>query len=371
MDLDIQLLADEVGEPLELRGIPEEEDLADPCRPIRPGEVVERALELRGKLVEHRLHRVEHVLGVVRPGCVPLQLLRLGKRQLETLHEGFGEVVAADRHAPLPDPQPVGDDEIGGVDAHRDEDYRGGRLEGVDRRRIGHLVEDQHVQQRHRRELKDVDLDPSFRERHQRLGDLLLLHREQRHLGVEDEAPLFEPADEPLPVPFHLLEREGDLLPGLVADDVGDLLRLDRRQLDELGEARLPGDGDHDAVPLELVAANKLLERGAHQFHRIGLRLGDDHRVFDVVEGVGDDLARFSRIPAANGLKGAFADVNAPDVRTAGHGLFQTRGGGEEGRTRGKHSASLTLRTIPAGCQTDRHLSGAEHDSDPPTGHHR
>ena len=336
LDLDVELLADEVGEPLELRGVAEEEDLADPRRPIRAGEVVERPLEFRGKLVEHRLHRIEHVLGVVRPGRIALQLLRLGEGQLQALNEGLGEVVAADRHAPLPDPQAVGDDEVGGVDAHRHEHHRRRRLEGIDRRRVGHLIEDQHVQQRHRRELEDVDLDAGFGERHEGLGHLLLLHREQSDLGVEDEASLLEPADEPLPVPFDLLEREGDLLPGLVPDDVGNLLGLDRRQLDELGEARLPRDRDRDAVPLELVAADELLERGADKLHRIGFRLGEDHRVFDVVERLGGDLARLGRIPATNGLEGTFADVDAPDVRTAGHGLFQR----EEREKRGGLAAS-------------------------------
>ena len=51
-----------------------------------------------------------------------------------------------------------------------------------------------------------------------------------------------------LVVPDDLVEGEGDLLLGLEVDDVGDLLFLDRRQLDEAGQAALAGHADGDDV---------------------------------------------------------------------------------------------------------------------------
>ena len=56
------------------------------------------------------------------------------------------------------------------------------------------------------------------------------------------------PAGHLLVVPDHVVERERNLLPGFVLDDVGNLLRFDRRQLDEPRQAALPGHRDGDRV---------------------------------------------------------------------------------------------------------------------------
>ena len=60
-------------------------------------------------------------------------------------------------------------------------------------------------------------------------------------LGLQREALFFAAADHPLVVPDDVFEREGNLLPRLVLDDVGDLLGFDRRQLDEPRQAVLAG----------------------------------------------------------------------------------------------------------------------------------
>ena len=92
-----------------------------------------------------------------------------------------------------------------------------------------------------------------------------------------------------LVVPDDLVERERDLLLGLELDDVGDLLLFDRRQLDEAGQAGLAGDADGDLVALDRVAREELLQRLAGELVGVGVGLGEDLGVLDVVEGGGGD----------------------------------------------------------------------------------
>ena len=85
-------------------------------------------------------------------------------------------------------------------------------------------------------------MDARLREGSQSLEHLLAFHREQRHLGVEHEPAFLHPAGEPLPPPYHLFERKRNLLPSLVLHDVGNLLGLDGRQLDELRQTEIAGN---------------------------------------------------------------------------------------------------------------------------------
>ena len=136
----------------------------------------------------------------------------------------------------------------------------------VDWRRIGRIVrafdiqpvEADEVVDRQRRELDDVDRDAGLFERLQRAGHLVALHREQADFRLERVAFVFA-ADERLVVPDHVFERERNLLPGFVLDDVGNLLPLDRRQLDEPRQAALAGHGDRHAVARHVVARDELL----------------------------------------------------------------------------------------------------------------
>ena len=213
--------------------MPKRNDAADLGAAIDAGEKADRALDLRQQVVEHRPHRLEHGLGIFGLRGVLFQVLGLGERELQLLGERLGEMVAAERHAALPDAIAVGDHQVGRVGAQREHDDRLGRIVGViliGRRQVLHLVEDDEVVDRQRRELHDIDFDARVFEGLQRPIDLVALHREQADFGLQREAVLFAAAGHLLIVPHHVFQREGNLLARFVLDDVGDLLRFDRRQ---------------------------------------------------------------------------------------------------------------------------------------------
>ena len=81
-------------------------------------------------------------------------------------------------------------------------------------------VEDDVVVERQRGQLHDVDFDARLDERLERAEHGVALHGEEADLGLQHEALLLAPAAHPLVVPDHVVQVEGDLLPGLVADDV-------------------------------------------------------------------------------------------------------------------------------------------------------
>src|SRR5262249_45062559 len=111
--------------------------------------------------------------------------------------------------------------------------------------------------------------------------------------------------------------REGDLLLRLEADDVGDLLFFDRRQLHEAGQAALPGDAHGDDVALDRIARQEGLERLTRQLVRVCVGLAEDLRVLDVVEGGRGD-GPFDDLKTQR-LQGALADVDAPHTLRNGH----------------------------------------------------
>ena len=82
------------------------------------------------------------------------------------------------------------------------------------------------VVNRQRRELHDIDFDARLVERPQRADRLLALHREQADFRFQREAVFLAAAGHLLIIPHHVFQREGDLLPGFVAHDVGNFFRL-------------------------------------------------------------------------------------------------------------------------------------------------
>ncbi len=167
------------------------------------------------------------------------------------------------------------------------------------------------VAQGQRRHLHQMHLDADVLEVLQVAVDHVALHGEQADFGLDEAVGQLADADL-LVVPDDLVEVERDLLLGLEADDVGDLLFLDRRQLDEAGQAALAGHADGDLVAAEVVARQELFQRLAGQLVGVGVGLAEDLGMLDVVEGGGGDFAvdQFQ----ADGLEGALAEIDAPDA---------------------------------------------------------
>ena len=109
---------------------------------------------------------------------------------------------------------------------------------------------------------------PAVFQRLEMAGDLVALHREQADFGLDRVAFVFA-ADERLVIPDDVFQRERNLLPGFVLDDVGNLLPLDRRQLDEPGQTALTGNGDRYSFARQIVARDELLQRFAINSSRL------------------------------------------------------------------------------------------------------
>ena len=300
------------------------------------GEETQRALQLGQQIVEHRPHGLENRLGVLGRGGVALEVLRLGEGQLQLLGQGLGEVVAAQRHAPLPHAIAVGHHQVGGVGPQRHHHHRLGRILGViflDRRQIVQLVEQHVVVQRQRRELHVVDFDARTLERLDSAEDGVALHGEQADFRLQREAFFLAAAAHPLVVPDHVVQIEGDLLAGFVADDVGDLLGFHRRQLDEPRQAALAGNRNRHPVAVHLVAREELPQRVGDQFGGVGVRLAEDLRILDEVECLDYDLVGVVAGTAAQCLQRTLPDVDSPHCVASGHAAISPLVGGNTYRT--------------------------------------
>ena len=185
------------------------------------------------------------------------------------------------------------------------------------------MIEHRHVGQRDWRQLQHVDMNARLRQRCKGLEYLFTLHREEGDFGIEDETAVLHSARKPLPPPDDLLQRKRNLLSGLVFDDVGNLLGLDRRQLDELREPKVARHGDSHLVALQIVATDELFEGRLNQLNGVGLRLGANLGVFDVFACHNFQLPRLGGHAATQRLQSAVADVDSPHIRNAGHGRFQ------------------------------------------------
>ena len=144
---------------------------------------------------------------------------------------------------------------------------------------------------------------PGVFERLERPGHLVALHREQADFGLQREAFFLAAAGHLLVVPDHVFERERNLLPGFVLDDVGNLLRLDRRQLDEPRQAALARHGDRHAVARERrCARGTVCSASRISSSRVGVGLAENLGVFDVVERLDHDPLSSFRGPGSAAL---------------------------------------------------------------------
>ena len=126
-------------------------------------------------------------------------------------------------------------------------------------------------------------------------ADVLLLDREDADFRIDDVPFGDFTAAQQLIVPGDVVEFERNLLVGLELDDVRDLLAFDRRQLDHPCEPSLARHREVNRLLIDVVARKELLESGADQFIRLGVRLAQNLGVFDEVKRFEDRFVFFRR----------------------------------------------------------------------------
>ncbi len=200
-------------------------------------------------------------------------MLGLGERQLHLFRQGAGEVIAPQRDVAVPDLLAVRNQQRRVVGPHVEQQRviflfvgRGAP------RHVTELVVAQKVIQRQGSDLHQIDFDLARQKRRQMLLNLIALHGEQAHLGIEHEAALFDAAAQRLIVPDDFFESEGNLLAGFVFDDLAHFAGFDGRKLNEAGQGGLAGNADRHAVPLERISRQKCVEGQRDQL--FGIRVG-------------------------------------------------------------------------------------------------
>ena len=252
-------------------------------------------------------------------------MLGLGERQFHLLGQRPREVVASQRNVADPDLRPVGDQQRRVVSSHVEHDrvlvVVGRFLVDPD----AHLVVADEIVQGQRRDLDEVDFESRVEKRLQRLEHLLAFHREQADLGIEHVAAvLVDTSGDLLEVPNDIVEIKRDLLLRLVLDDLGNLVRLDRRQVDEPRQGGRAGQADRHPRPVHVVVLDERLDRLRNQFlgNRIGLaeNLGGIRiAVLDVRVAHGQHLVSRFGVPQLHRLQAGLANVNSPNVLAVGH----------------------------------------------------
>ena len=280
----IEVLLQEFLQPGQLEPVPHPEDLRDLRLPVDRGEEANRPLDFGDVVVEDWPQRLEHRLGVGSLRGVALEMLGLGEGQLHVFGQGPGEVVSAHGDVADPDLLSVRHQQHRVVGAHVEHQLVFTRLFVPHLGRHAQPVVTQEVVQRQRRDLDLVDFHLAGNERIQVLHHQVPLHGEQPHLGVEQKARLGSRAPQGLKVPDDFFEGERDLLPGLVLHNLDHPARFDGRELNELGQRRLPGHADDHAIALGLVAPQERVERLPDQFLRVRIGLAQDFGMGDVVE---------------------------------------------------------------------------------------
>ena len=153
---------------------------------------------------------------------------------------------------------------------------------------------------------------------------LVSLHGEQAHLALQRIAFFDHAPRHHLEIPDDVVQVEGDLLTGLVANDVDDFFDFDRRRLEELCQTALPWDADADHFIDGLVAFKKLLQCLGDELIGVRFGLAQDFGVLDVVKRIGDDLAVLDG--AAECLQRGLADFDSPNALTFCHRLLLQNG---------------------------------------------
>ncbi len=241
------------------------------------------------------------------------------------LGQGPREMVAGQRDRPLPnDAAAVGDDEVRaiGPDVQRDNALL--LAVSLSRSRVGLLgfgltkqIVGDEVAQSQRRHLDEVHFNVDFLEVLEIAVDHVALHGEQAYFRLHREAVGYGAGSDLLIIPDDLVQIERNLLLRFKANDVADLLFLDRGQLDEARQAALAGHADGHLVAAQRIAGQELFQRLPGKLVGSGVRLTQDFGMFDIVKGGGDDFAFLTNLHP-QGLEGALAQIDPPDAKGFG-----------------------------------------------------
>ena len=164
-------------------------------------------------------------------------MLRFRESHFQVFRQLTGEVVTTDRHAPLPNPEPVADDQVRAVRSDGQHHGAFGRRIGVEGGRcqqIMHAVIGQHVVQRDRRKLNDVDFEVRVIKGSQLPVGLFPLHRKQTDFCLQRIAVFDLASGHHLVIPNNVCQIKGNLLARFIAHQVGDFLDFNRRWLEKL-----------------------------------------------------------------------------------------------------------------------------------------
>ena len=119
-------------------------------------------MNLGDHVVKDRSHRLKYQLRIVSLHRVLLDVLGLGKRQLQVLGQLPREVIASDRNTPLPYPKSIGDQQIARVGPNAQNNRIRRRTVWIELgggHRLGKPLVGDHVVDAHGCQLHQVDID--------------------------------------------------------------------------------------------------------------------------------------------------------------------------------------------------------------------
>ena len=299
----MQVLLDVFLKRWQAEGAAEGDDAFDARIAMHRAVETDGALDFRNEIGEDRPHGLEDLPLVFAGGGVAFEFFGLGEIELETLGEGFGEIIPADGDGAEPYGFTIGDDEVG-VFGTAVDDHRRAIVQSLV---ILHAVVDGQGAHLH-------DLHVHFH-----IGELLnvgvhqfFAHREDADFHIRRLRIL-----EKLVAPLDIFQREGNLLNGFEFDDFGDFLRFDRGQFDEAREARLPADADADDAALGRMPLGKTGESRLNQALFVIPGGGENLLVFDDFNII--DPKAISLANEFDGFEGAVADIDSPCRAGGGH----------------------------------------------------
>jgi len=155
--------------------------------------------------------------------------------------------------------------------------------------------------------------------------------------------------------PFDVVEREGNLLDRLELHNLGDFFVLDRRELDEPREARLPAGADRDgAAALGMLRGERRERRGDEAFFIVA-GVGEDVFVLDDVDVV--DTKPRAVADELDGFECSVADVDTLGESRVSHGACSSSvttcvsraSAGAMRASRRLHTKLVTLAALPKG----------------------